>query len=56
MVFKKVWQCGHCGNVYNNKSEAVECCQGMEEISYQCSNCKILYNSEVKGKCPECGK
>ncbi len=57
MVFNKVWQCGHCGGVFEKKEEAVECCGGFEELSYQCSNkqCMILYNENIKGKCPECG-
>ena len=56
MVFKQVWQCGHCGIVHNYKVEAKECCQGSEELSFQCSECNILFNIDIKDKCPECGK
>jgi len=56
MVFKKIWQCGHCGVVHKDETQAVECCQGMEETGYQCSHCEILYKEKVSGKCPSCGK
>lgn len=47
-MIKKVWQCGHCGSIYENKTEATECCGGMEELSYQCSKCHTLYNKKPK--------
>ena len=54
-MFRKVWQCGHCGSVYKEKAVAIECCGGMEELSYQCDSCGALYNNKPKGKCFECG-
>ena len=55
-MFKKVYQCGHCGTVHLTEDVANECCGGYSEVSYQCSKCGILYNTNIKGKCPECGK
>lgn len=55
MVIKRVWQCGHCGNVYKDKVLAEECCGYFEEESWQCENCKILYNTKPDGECDECG-
>ena len=55
-MFKKVWQCGHCGSYDEDKVLIEECCCGMEEESYLCTNCKTLFNKKPKGKCMECGK
>jgi len=56
MSFNTVWQCGHCGSVYTNEFIANACCNECEELSYQCSHCKMLYSEKPKGKCLECGK
>jgi len=55
-MFEKVYQCGHCGTVHPHKDVANECCGGYSEISYQCSECGILFNTNPRDKCPECGK
>ena len=55
-MFREVYMCGYCGSVDDNECLSNACCDGYEERSYQCSNCKILFNNKPEGKCPECGK
>lgn len=47
---KIVWQCGHCGVVYDTKKEADECCDNNAEKSRWCNNCKTLYHHTIR-KC-----
>ena len=47
---KIVWQCGHCGVVYNTKSEANECHDGYAEESRRCKKCGNLYHHTIR-KC-----
>ena len=49
--FRIVWQCGHCGTVYNKankKQDAINCCDGNEEKGYECSTCLSLYHNKPK--------
>jgi len=48
MVLNEVWQCGHCGNIYETESEANDCCDGYAEKSYRCSKCNQLYAKGIK--------
>lgn len=51
-----MWQCGHCGIVYEDKTDAIECCGGFEEFSYQCENCTAVFSKKPLGRCLECGE
>ena len=49
---KEVWQCGHCGVVYDTKWEANECCgdgaeDGYAERSNRCEKCNTLYHHTI---------
>lgn len=50
MDLKKVYQCGHCGSLFNKKD--ILCCGDFElEKCYQCKNCDGLFDKEFKHFC-----
>lgn len=54
ITFKKIFQCGHCGSIDEDKIIIEECCGGFAEECFQCIKCKCLHYIKPKVDCLGC--